>query len=272
MVDDDRGPANTVEAVERAVSVINALKDLDGAGVTELADYLGMSKSGAHKQLSTLVKTEFVAKHADEYRLCYRFVQMGEYVKTNSPLYQIGAAEVDKLAEKSNYFVYLAAMGQDHAYCLHAAEGKEAVVPNLSVGKQISLHSTAAGKAILAELPEERRSRVLNSPISSPTPNTVSDPEELAAELASIREDGVAFEDEENVPGMRGVGAPIRPEGDRVLGAVGISGPLSLLSDEHFREELPSLVSQTRNFIEVKFSLESRDPFAEGSHIPRDFY
>ncbi|RDZ44515.1 IclR family transcriptional regulator [Haloferax sp. Atlit-10N] len=271
-MNDNRQPLDTVEAVERAVGVINALKALDGAGVTELAEYLGMSKSGAYKQLSTLVKSGFVAKHGNEYRLSYRFLLMGEYVKSNSQLYQIGAVEVDKLAEKSNYFAYLTALGQDHAYCIHTAHGEDAVAPNLSVGKQISLHSSAAGKAMLAELPDEQRSALLSQPLASKTENTITDRDALADELETIRNEGIAFEDEETVPGIRSIGASIVPEGDAVVGAVGLSGPVSLLSDDHFREELPSLVLQTKNFIEVKFSLESRDPLAEGSHIPRDFY
>lgn len=271
-MENDRQPPKTVDAVERAVGVIDALKDLDGAGVTELAEYIGMSKSGVYKQLSTLVKTGLVDKRHDEYRLSYRFLLLGEYVKMNSQLYQIGAAEVDKLAENSNYFAYLVAVGQDHAYCIHAAESEDAVVPNLSVGKQISLHSSAAGKAILASFPEEKRSHHLSQPLEAKTAKTTTDPEQLASELETIREEGVAFEDEENVPGMRGVGAAILAEDDSIVGAVAVTGPLSLLTDDHFREELPALVHQTKNFIEVKFSLDSRDPFAEGSHIPRGFY
>lgn len=269
---DDRQPPKTVDAVERAVGVIDALKDLDGAGVTELAEHIGMSKSGVYKQLSTLVKTGLVSKHHDEYRLSYRFLLLGEYVKVNSQLYQIGASEVDKLAETSNYFAYLVAVGQDHAYCIHAADGEDAVVPNLSVGKQMSLHSSAAGKAILAALSEEKRSQHLAEPLPAKTAKTTTDPNQLTTELETIQEEGVAFEDEENVPGMRGVGAAVLSEENTVIGAVGVTGPLSLLTDNHFTEELPSLVHQTKNFIEVKFSLDSRDPFAEGSHIPRDFY
>jgi DNA-binding IclR family transcriptional regulator len=268
----DRQPRKTVEAVERAVGVINALKTLDGAGVTELADFLGMSKSGAYKQLSTLVESDFVSKHGNEYRLSFRFLLMGEYVKANSQLYQIGVDEVSKLAEKSNYFAYLIAMGQNHAYCIHTAHGEDAVAPNLSVGKQTSFHSSAAGKAILAEVTDEQRSRLLSQPLASKAVNTTTDPDDLVAELAQIQREGVAFEDEENVPGIRGIGASIVSEDDTVIGAVGLSGPVSLLTDDHFRDELPSLVLQTKNFIEVKVSLESRDPLAEGSHIPRDFY
>ena len=271
MQTDPQAPT-TVDAVERAVSVIDALKKLGGAGVTELAEDLEMSKSGVYKQLATLVKTGYVTKQENEYQLSYRFLLMGEYVKTTSQLHQIGAAEVNKLAKKSDYFAYLTAMGEDFAYCIHTADGDDAVVPSLSVGKQLSLHSSAAGKSILAELPEKKQSQVLDRPLAAKTSETVTDQEKLATGLEQIREEGVAFEDEENVPGMRGVGAPILDEDDAVVGSIAVSGPLSLLTDEHFRDELPSLIRQTKNFIEVKISLESREPLEEGSHIPKDLY
>lgn len=272
IMDNDTQPAKTVEAVERAVGVLNALKDLDGAGVTELSEYLGMSKSGVYKQLSTLVKTGMVTKQQTEYRLSFRFLLMGEYVKTNSQLYAIGADEVDKLAEKSNYFAYLTAMDSEYAYCIHTADGEDSVVPNLSVGKQITLHSSAAGKAILSRLSDPKRDRLLDGTLTGKTENTITDRTTLEDELQTIRQEGIAFEDEENVPGMRGVGAPILSEDGGVVGAVAISGPLSLLTENHFIEEVPALVRQTKNFIEVKFSLESRDPLEEGSHIPEDLY
>lgn len=271
-MEDDGRTVQTVDAVERAVSVINALKELDGAGVTELSEYLDMSKSGVHKQLSTLVKSGFVQQDGHQYELSFRFLLMGEYVRSNSRLYEIGTEEVDTLAEKSEYFAYLVSNGQDQAYCIYTAEGTNAVAPNLSVGKQVSLYSTAAGKAVLANLPEAQRARLLERNLPQLTDSTITDSNALAAELTTIREQGVAFEDEENVTGMRGVGAPIHSDESGIVGAVAVSGPVSLLTDEHFEDELPSLVRQTKNFIEVKFSLDSRDPLQEGSHLPEDFY
>ena len=269
---DEVGSLQTVEAVENAISVIDALKELDGAGVTELSEYLDMSKSGVHKQLSTLVKSGFVTKQGHEYRLSFRFLLMGEYVRNKSRLYNIGAEEVRKLAEKTDHFAYLTSVSHDDAYCIYTAEGDEAVVPNLGVGKQLSLHSTAAGKAILAHFPEEQREQFLDRELPDRTEATITDADALSAELATIREDGIAFENEEHVTGMRGVGAPIQSTESRVIGAIAISGPLSLLTDDHFETELPSLVRQTKNFIEVKFSLDSREPLREGSHLPEDFY
>ncbi|EJN57411.1 IclR family transcriptional regulator [Halogranum rubrum] len=265
-------PVNTVEAVERAFSIIRALRELNGAGVTEIANYLGMSKSGTHKQLATLVKEGYITKFRGEYRLGFKFISDGEFVKNSSLFYNVGAPEIDKLAQKCKDCVYLAAMENDGAYCIYTAEGDNSVAADVKFGQRVSIHSTAAGKAILAELPESNRYRALQSGLEKKTEQTLTDLDQLESELATIRERGIAFEDEENVQGVRGVGSPILSPEDDVLGAVAISGPKSLLTDDRFEEELPELIRQTKNFIEVKFSLNSRDPHQDGSHVPEGFY
>jgi hypothetical protein len=101
---------------------------------------------------------------------------------------------------------------------------------------------------------------------------SITDPETLREELLHIREDGIAYEDEENVRGIRGVGAAIEsPDGD-VLGAVAVSGPVTILDEERFENTIPELVFQTQNFIEVKISLDYRESLENGSHVPKDFY
>lgn len=266
------GPRETVDAVERAFSVIRALRELNGAGVTDLSNELGMSKSGVHKQLATLVSEGYVTKRDGEYRLSFKFITESEYVKNNSPFYNVAADEIDDLAAKSGDFAYLTVLEHDEAHCVYTAKGENAVATDAQVGNRVPLHSSAAGKAILSELSENRRERILSQPLPATTQFTITDEADLADELERVRQDGVAFEDEENVRGMRGVGVPIPSASETMVAAVAVSGPLSLLTDDRFREELPELVQQTKNFIEVKFSLESRDPVQEGSHVPKDFY
>lgn len=264
--------AKTVEAVERACSVIQALKELDGAGVTELSKYLGMSKSGTHKQLATLVKEGYVTKEHSEYRLGFQFIANGEYVKNNSLFYRVGESEIDDLAEKCHDCAYLTVLEHDQIYCIFIAEGDNAVAANMKVGQRISGHSSAAGKAILSHMAENNREQLLPRKLPEKTSSTITDRDELEDELKSVKEHGIAFEDEENVHGMRGIASPILSPENEILGAVGVSGPISLLTDERFRDELPKLVRQSKNFIEVKFSLESRDPYRDGSHVPEGFY
>lgn len=263
---------DTVSAVERAFSVIRALRELNGAGVTELSNKLGMSKSGIHKQLSTLVSEGYVTNRDGVYRLSFKFIADSEYVKNASTFYTVGSSETKKLASESQDCAYLTAIEAEQAYCIFMTKGENAVATDVAVGNQISFHSSAAGKAILSQLPTTQQERLIEQGLPQQTEQTVTTVSELRTELETIQAEGIAYEDEENVRGIRSVSAPILSPTETVLGAVSVSGPVALLTDDRFETELPDRVRKTKNFIEVKFSLKSRNPIQDGSHVPKDFY
>jgi DNA-binding IclR family transcriptional regulator len=91
------------------------------------------------------------------------------------------------------------------------------------------------------------------------TENTLTDTDELFAELETIRERGYAVNDEEEIRGMRSVGVPIRGIDGDVCGAVSVTGPAARLTGERFESELPDLVMQTANLIEVNLETAAFD-------------
>jgi DNA-binding IclR family transcriptional regulator len=83
------------------------------------------------------------------------------------------------------------------------------------VGSSFPLHSTANGKAILAELSSDELARLLPGRLKRHTEHTITDPAELMAELARIRETGVAFDREEQTIGISAAGVALRaPSGE----------------------------------------------------------
>jgi len=120
------------------------------------------------------------------------------------------------------------------------------------VGDRKHLHCTGVGKAILASLPEERVETIIEERgLPAMTENTVTDREELLAELAEIRERGVAFDDEEILEGLRCVAVPVSNQEKGLLGAISVAGPTSRMKGEQFREELPELVTDTANVVQI---------------------
>lgn len=245
----------TVEAVENSFEIIRTLQELNGAGVTELATHLDMSKSGIHKHLTTLRELGFVIQRNHEYRLSFEFLSVSQMLRTDNIMYNVGAPEVDNLAEKSGVSAYLIVLEETRAYCIYTAEGENSIEMDLEVGDKIPFHSTSAGKAILSSLPEKQRDRLLDENLPEKTDNTICDLTALEEEIDSIQQKEVAFEDEENVYGMRGVAAPIEQPDNGTVGAVGLLGPVSIVDDDAFFNEFPDLISQAKNFIEVKTSL-----------------
>jgi IclR family acetate operon transcriptional repressor len=241
-----------VKSVETAFRILNALKDLDGAGVSELATHLDIPKSTIHNYLSTLVQEEYVVKDGSTYHVGIRFLEYGAYARVQLSIYEIATPEVDELAATTGELANLMVEEHGRGSYLHRARGDKAVQVEAHVGTRVPLHGTALGKAIMAHLPRERVNEIVERhELPASTPNTITDRETLDDELARIREEGVAFDDEERIAGLRCVAAPILSKNDRVLGAISVAGPSNRIRNDRFTEELPRRVLETVNVIEL---------------------
>lgn len=244
-----------LKTVNTSVRIIEALSELDGGGVTEIADYLDLSKAAVHNHLATLRENRLVVQRESDYELGLRFVTIGEFVKHHNRLYNAGKSPTNKLSEDTGEYAHLMAEEHGQGIHLHKAKADQAVgneYHQRNLERPYNLHHNSLGKAILAYLPEERV-RVIIDEFGLPqrTEHTVTDEAALFEELAEVRKQGYAVNDEEEIVGMRAVGAPVRESTGRVLGAVSVSGPVSRLKGETFESEIPEQVMQAANIIEL---------------------
>lgn len=244
-----------LSTVSTAVRVLEALRDLGGAGVTELANHLELSKAAVHGHLSTLRDEQLVVKYGDDYHLSYHFVTLGEYVKNQSNLYTAGKERVDGLAEDTGEFAHLMTEQFGYGVHLYKAQGDQAVgepyhVRNLQ--RRDYLHYSAAGKAILSRLPTERiRSIIAERGLPQRTESTITSESELLDQLDTIRKRGYAFNDEEEIDGLRAVAAPIDTDSLDTVGAVSLSAPISRFNGQYYRDEIPEMLMHAANLIEL---------------------
>lgn len=241
-----------VKSVETTFRIIEALHERGGAGVTELATTLSYPKSTVHNHLQTLERNEYVVNDDGTYRVGSRFLELGAHARDRRAIYEVAQPEVDRIAEETGELSGVVVEEHGRGVFLHRAKGDRAVHVDTYAGKRIYLHGAALGKAILAHLPQERVDDVIDRHgLPALTENTITDRDELAAELADIRETGIAFDDEERLDGLRSVGAAITGSNGEVLGAISVAGPTTRLQDERFREALPDAVRSAVNVIDL---------------------
>ena len=257
--DPNPDPPRTLKTVERTARIIKALETLDGAGVTELADHLDMSKSSAYHYLTTLRQEEFVVKNGDRYELGLQLLLSGEYVRNRNLLYRYGKEEIEALAESTGEYANLFTEEHGKGINLYKVRGSDAVGSGYQTDKlqqPDQLHCTATGKAILAFLSEDRVEGILDQHgLPKRTANTITDRDRLFEDLATIRDRGYAYNDEEEVEGLRAVGAPVIDRDDNVLGSLSVAGPTSRLKGTPFEEEFPEKVQRAANVIEVNINM-----------------
>lgn len=242
---------NPVKATQTALNIVDILQERDSLGVTALADELGISKGAAHCHLSTLREYGYVVKDGDKYRLGLRFIDVAHHVRNKFSIYDLVSDETDKLAEKSGELALFTIEEQHQGICLYLAAGENAVQTEIYVGYRNDLHHTAVGKAILAYMPQEELQQFFDKvELQAQTENTITDEEMLREELAEIQESGFAFNREETIPGLSGVGVPIRKPNDGVYGAISLIGPTSRMDDDRLNQ-LSEMVYRTANVIEI---------------------
>jgi DNA-binding IclR family transcriptional regulator len=242
----------TINAVDRCLQVIELLKEQDGAGITEIATELDWAKSTVHSHLKTLEVNEYVTRQGNQYVLGFPFLELGEYVNTREPAFAAVEPKVEELAEQTGKRVQFIKNEHGYAVYVRIAKGQHAVSTGSRHGRRRPmLHASAAGKAILAFLPQcEVEAIIDRRGLREFTPNTVTDPEKLFDELSTVRDRGFAFNREEHISGLRAVAAPVR-NGGRVVGSLSVAGAARRMQGDYFEEELPELLLGVVNEVEL---------------------
>lgn len=248
-------PSVTVQATKTSIELLEALNELGGAGVTELADELNLPKSTVHNHLNTLCETEYIVREGDTYHVSLRFLELGEHSRNRLQIYETARPEVSDMAEQTGELANLAVEEYGRGVYLHLAEAERAVQLDTYAGMRVHLHCTALGKSILAHLPDERVEEILDTHgLPERTPNTITNRDELLDQLEEIRERGYAYDHQERLQGLRCVAAPITTPNTGVVGALSLAGPTSRMKGDRFHEEIPQRLLDAVNVIELNMT------------------
>lgn len=244
-----------VETVETALDIVDLLKHTGSAGVTAIADELGLAKSTVHRHVKTLESRGLLVQTGNQYRLSAWFLDYGGHVRNDLQFYDVAKPKAEELAAETDEKVWCVTEEHGMGVHIYGTEGRHSVKTHARVGQRTPLHQFAAGKAILAHLPEERVDQILREQeLPAQTDKTITDPDALRDELEAIRERGVAFNREESVIGVHAVGAPVRDESGTAIGAISVAGPANRLRGDLMTEELPALLLGATNEVEINLA------------------
>jgi DNA-binding IclR family transcriptional regulator len=144
---------------------------------------------------------------------------------------------LEQLARETGETASLAVLDGEHAVYIEQVVSQNVIKGIPPTGSKLDLHCTAVGKVLLSSLSKETFERLVHEHgLPRRTANTIVDPVELCKELARVREQGYALDNEETEPGGRCVAAPIRDVQGRVIAAISITGPTTRLTLERLRE------------------------------------
>jgi len=218
-------------------------------GISALAARLGLAKSTVHRLATTLVEYDMLEQNREtgKYRLGLAFFELGTLVRRKMDTATEAQGEIHALADSSGETVQLAILDHLTVLYIRIRESRQAVRLSSGLGSRAPAHCTGVGKALLAFQPAEVVQQVIDAGLKRHTVNTITEPDALRAELASIRGRGYAIDDEEIEVGLRCVAAPIRDHSGQVVAAISVAAPVQRMSKKTVQTTIPSVVAAAEN-------------------------
>lgn len=239
MSDPDRTAERPIAAVERAVSVLDALADSPtDLGTNEIARRTGINASSVSRLLATLGQTELVRKVPDSgrYRLGLRMIQLGNAALTRIDLREAARPHLVVLSETTGETSTLSIPGGQGIMTVEFVQSSSSVRSVAEAGRPSVLHATAVGKILLAH-----GGRLPNGSLRSYTERTRTDRQTLADEVAVVRERGWAQAVREREEDLNAVAAPILDSFGTLLGVLGLQGPAWRFNTQAMRATIEPL-------------------------------
>jgi DNA-binding IclR family transcriptional regulator len=256
-----------VPAIARALDIMEMLNKDKEASFTEIFTALGLPKSSTYNIIYTLESRGYIRRIGKDgkYVLGLRLYELGNtaVAATKSDLRREARDVLQELAAITNQPCHLGVLDGIEGVYLDKVEGSRHIVIRSSIGKRLSLHCTAIGKALLAwhDQTDLLLSKIV---LQKCTKNTIVDIEELKRNLVVIKEKGYALDDEENEPDVRCIAMPVWDITGKVVAAISLSG----LTNHITAERLPWLVEELKKATEILSSRLGGDAGSRPERLP----
>ncbi len=241
----------SVPSLERGLAILEVLAESKkGLTLSSLTQHVGLPKSSVHSLLLTLERTGYL--HRNEITGRYLF---------GTKLFELATNSIRRLKLTEQALPYLTSLAKETGLTVHMAiseRGTAILIEKIDPpglirlatwpGKQMDLHCTGVGKALLAfSSPEEVASLIRRDGLAQHNSNTLSSVRRLRQELVQIREQGYSYDDEEDEIGLRCIGAPIFDRMRACIAAISVAGTTAQIHPDN----LDALARKVRHVAET---------------------
>jgi DNA-binding IclR family transcriptional regulator len=221
---------DSVQSVERAFDLVEALAGGDELGVTELAERTGLVPSTAHRLLATLAKRGYATRSSTSsgYVLGYKVVELASGLENSlARLRDVARPHLKSVQRATGESANLTILDGDRVVYVDQVQGSRRMRMFTTVGAAVLAHTTASGKAMLAHGQPNALTELYSEDgeLERLTPRTLTTLEALRKDLERIARRGYAIDNEEHEEGVSCVAAAIFDHTGRPCAAVSISAP-----------------------------------------------
>jgi DNA-binding IclR family transcriptional regulator len=219
-----------IRSLQRGLTLLEIVgKREQATGLADLSRELALHPSTVFHLLKTLLALGYVAQPPGHktYRLGPKIFSLASAATHEQALVDLAMPHLVELVRVTGETSHLAIYDRGEVVVIAKLDGSGPIRLTERIGTPRPAHATAIGKVLLAGLTHgELKAHLSRGRLERFTPRTITRPPRLRAELLRVRDQGYALDDEEYSPGLRCVAAPVRDFAGRVVGALGLSGPV----------------------------------------------
>jgi IclR family pca regulon transcriptional regulator len=239
------------QSLERGLAILGCFTPTRPVlGIADLADELGMSRSTTHRYVITLARLGYLEQGARrKYSLALRVTDLGIATMSTTGLAEHAHFYLEELCARTGFTVSVAVLDGPELLLVDrlrgARRGQSLIDLGLASGSRLPVYCTAAGKLLLANLPDQlQREWLAELQLTKHAPNTIRSKTALRQQLQRIRETSLAVADEELAPSLYAIAAPIRASSREVVAAAEMTAHSSIIPLEELVDALgPHLIS-----------------------------
>ena len=248
-----QGESGKLGALRHGLAVLD-LFDVGRQTVTvaEIGRHLGIHKSTASRIVQNLVLSGYLvpAENAPGFRLGGKLARLGAIVAADATITTVSPEHVQALVDDVGETCDIGVLEGREVVTVVVVDGTFAVRLHARVGRRTDAHATAAGRVLLAGLEDSTLDMLYPDGelelLGDSADGTSGSPVKLGEQLAAVRRQGYAYDEDEPEPGLRCVAAPIADHSGRVVAALTIAGAASRVSMAHIDDYLEKVTESAR--------------------------
>jgi IclR family acetate operon transcriptional repressor len=219
--------AGSSKALVKGLMLVDLVADSDRPlRLVDLVEASRLPRPTALRLLDVLCRAEVLRANADgRYTLGPRVAAWGQSFLDRLDLRSQAVDLMEELVEISGETCFLGVVDRRQVLYLAAVNSPQPVRPAARPGFRNPLHCTGIGKVLLSGMSDAEVRELLVGPLERRTENTLTQPDDVLAQIAVVRERGYATDDIENEEGVRCVAAPVRDHTGAVVAGISVSAP-----------------------------------------------